>query len=156
MNRCPFCGAESGPDAHFCLECGREMPARRVSSQKAVLPDDFNVAALDRLRAEKQRLAGQLNAMLDLAADRELSRQEKKQWKILRKEHHQISQDLAERLQDLSERQERDRREGAQRKEDRRKKKTPVDVERRSGLERRKGDRRERPDRRDPFPDIEP
>ncbi len=156
MNRCPFCGAELGPDAHFCLECGRKLPTRRVSSQKAVLPDEFNVAALDRLRTEKQKLAGQLNAMLDLAADRELSRQEKKTWKMLRKEHHQISQDLAERLQYLSERQDRDRRQGVQRKEDRRQKETPVDVERRSGLERRRGDRRTKRDRRDPFPDAEP
>jgi hypothetical protein len=153
MNKCPFCGAEAGPDSRFCQDCGRELAKERVSSQKAVLDDDFNVAVLDRLREEKNRLSRQLNSMLDVASDRELSRQEKKHWKMLRKEHHKISEDLAGRLQYLSQRQRADRRKDERRTDDRRTEQVASDSgERRSGMERRQGDRRASRDRRNPFP----
>ena len=158
MNKCPFCGAQISRTAKFCQICGRQVAGQRASEQKAILEEaGFDVAAVGRLRKEKGRLSTQLNAMLDIAADRDLSKVENRTWTALREEFNNVSDELTARLQDLSARQGRDRRLGGRRSADRRKEQSAITFdERRSGIERRIGERRSGRDRREPFEDTEP
>jgi hypothetical protein len=158
MNICPFCGAQISRSAKFCQVCGRRVAGQRASSQKAILNEDFDVSAVTRLRKEKSRLSQQLNGMLDIAADRELSSEEHQAWNALRAEFHKVSDELTARLQHLSARQERDRRKHANRRSsDRRREQHAITFdERRSGIERRIGERRSGRDRREPFDEVGP
>jgi len=158
MNICPFCGAQISRSARFCQICGRQLVDQRASAQKAILEEDFDVSTVSRLRKERSRLTKQLNAMLDIAADRELSDEENRTWNALREEFNKVSDELTARLQHLSARQERDRRKHAERRSgDRRKEQSAISFDdRRSGIERRLGERRSGRDRRDPFEDLEP
>jgi len=157
MNLCPFCGAQISRTAKFCQICGRQITGQRASAQKAILEEDFDVTAVTRLRKEKSRLSKQLNSMLDIAADRELSDEENRTWNDLRDEFSKVSDELTARIQHLSERKDRDRRRDDRRSADRRKEQSAISFdERRAGIERRIGERRSGRDRREPFDDVEP
>jgi hypothetical protein len=158
MTKCPFCGVPNEPDAHFCEQCGRKLASQRVSAQKAILEDDFDLSTIDRLRAEKQRLSRELTAMLELATDRDLTASERRSWTAVRKAWQDVTAELTARLQYLSARQEQDRRQGGERRtSDRRKEQVAIEIpQRRSGMSKRQGERRSGRDRRDPYRDTEP
>lgn len=154
MDQCPFCGEPARRDARFCQNCGRQLVSQRVSAQKAVLTEDFDVGAVQRLREERSQLSKALNELLAIAAERDLTPDERGRWNELRGKYTKVATELSARLQHLSARQDRDRRQSEQRQSDRRQEQAAITFDdRRSGIERRIGERRSGEDRRDPFAD---
>jgi len=157
MDQCPFCGEPARKDARFCQNCGRQLVSQRVSAQKAVLTEDFDVSAVQRLREARSQLSRALNDLLAIAAERDLTPEERSRWDELRSQHTKVASELSARLQHLSARQERDRRQSDRRQSDRRKEQSAITFdERRSDMERRIGERRSGRDRRDPYADTLP
>jgi hypothetical protein len=150
---CGFCRKENDAEARFCRHCGHPCVVQDVAVQPAVLEGAFDVGTVTRLRDEKQRLSRQLNTMLVRAEGRAFTQDEERTWHEVYGEWRSVSDELTARVDYLSAREDRDRRQGERRQVQRRKQYYALDIgERRAGEDRREQDRRSGPDRRHPFP----
>jgi hypothetical protein len=147
MNQCPFCGTALAEAPPSCPGCGRDLaslPAEGIAR--------LDFATLDRLRAEKARLARELSEQHKVATRRTLSESEHRQWEATRAAWQAVTMELAQHLDHVAPRHERDRRALERRERERRAERVPAtEEERRTHRPRRQSTRRSRPDRRDPF-----
>ena len=150
--KCYACQAEVTADDRFCSACDHPFPwtpADDPALREALV--DFDLPGLTELRTEKERLAGQLTAMLERVGERTLTDGEKRAWGELYAEWQDVSDSVTDRMQRFSRRLDPDRRTGPTRRADRRQQAGEFDGPERRQQERRGSERRSGTDRRDPF-----
>lgn len=153
--QCESCSATNPDDARFCAACGTPLVSHHARLHPAILADDFDVAAVSRLRSERDDLSRRMSALLEAASGRRLTTAEDGEWRALHDRWLRVSQELTARTGYLEARREEDRRRRDRREAQRRKQHPAIPIEeRRSGTDRRVAERRSGSDRRPPFPEF--
>lgn len=150
--KCYACQAEVTEEDRFCVACDHPFPWKSADDpalQEALA--DLDLPGLTESRSKKERLAGQLTAMLERVGERTLTEGERQAWGELYAEWEDVSDSITDRMQSFSHRLDPDRRTGPTRREERRQHSDAFDGPERRHEDRRTGERRSGIDRRDPF-----
>lgn len=155
---CTECGALVDAATRFCPACRRPLPTQRASRLRAIVGPEVDLAALGKLRAEKERLEAELQALLDRAHGGTLTGADRARWGEVRGRWVAVRDDLTRRMQYMEARRAHERRERERRSGERRRQQTALEFpDRRTGTDRRAADdRRSGSDRRHPFPPEPP
>jgi hypothetical protein len=131
---CRACAAVVNPTDRFCSECGEPLPSDPPPRTVAL-----DVAELSRLRAEKERISGELNSLLEEAQERNLTPAERRDWSNRYARWRELTYQITRLMDALSPRSGEDRRQHSGPH-------MAAQFLPQPGDERRRGD-----DRRDPF-----
>ena len=151
---CYVCHAQVGEAERFCPQCGQPFPLSPAADEVLA---EFDVAGFTALRKEKERLAEELERVVQEAGERELTNEEKHVWARFYEQWKEVADRITRQIQRFSERLVVDRRAGPTRQQDRRREEIDIGFpSRRAGLDRRQAGRRSGLDRRDPYgpPDL--
>ena len=155
--RCSSCQAPITKDTRFCAGCGQALPWKRslgAGKHAAVLADEGEMDTLTQLNNEKQRLTGELRALLEISAERDPTEAEAERYSSLRARWKEVGSEVTKRMSFSAARQDHDRRTAEGRQVTRRIQHAAFQqMDRRSGDDRRSDGRRIERDRRDPFPE---
>ncbi|HET7038252.1 MAG TPA: hypothetical protein VFH97_00065 [Gemmatimonadales bacterium] len=130
---CRGCAAAVAPTDRFCPACGEPLPGD--PPPRTV---EMDVAELTRLRAEKERISGELNALLEEGQSRNLTPAERRDWSNRYARWRELTYQITRMMDALSPRAPDDRRHSGPH--------MAAQIVPHQGDERRRGD-----DRRDPF-----